>query len=135
MALFEWSNDLSVNIAEIDAQHRQLVAMINSLNEAMKQRKGKEALDKTLADLLSYAQKHFATEEGYFTRFGYPQAAAHKAKHTAFTEKVYDFKEEYEAGKLTLTLDVMNFLKDWLKNHILGEDKKYGPFLNEKGLK
>ena len=60
---------------------------------------------------------------------------AHKAKHSAFVEKVYDFKEEYEAGKLSLTLDVMNFLKDWLKGHIQGEDKKYGPFFNEKGLK
>jgi hemerythrin len=135
MALFEWSNDLSVNVAEIDSQHRQLIGMINNLNEAMKQRKGKEALEKTLADLLDYAQKHFATEEGYFTRFAYPQAMAHKAKHSAFVEKVYDFKEEYEAGKLSLTLDVMNFLKDWLKGHIQGEDKKYGPFFNEKGLK
>ena len=135
MALFEWSNDLSVNVAELDAQHRQLIGMINNLNEAMKQRKGKEALEKTLADLFVYAQKHFATEEGYFTRFAYPQAMAHKAKHSAFVEKVYDFKEEYEAGKLSLTLDVMNFLKDWLKGHIQGEDKKYGPFFNEKGLK
>jgi len=135
MALFEWSNDLSVNVAEIDGQHRQLINMINELNDAMKQGRGKEVLNKTLTDLFAYAQKHFATEEGYFTKFGYPQAMSHKAKHTAFIEKVYDFKEEYGAGKLTLTLDVMNFLKDWLKNHIKGEDKKYGPFLNEKGLK
>ena len=135
MALFEWSSELSVNVAEIDAQHKQLIGMINNLNEAMKQRKGKEVMDKTLADLFAYAQKHFALEEGYFTRFAYPQAQAHKAKHTAFVEKVYDFKEDYTAGKLSITLDVMTFLKDWLKGHIQGEDKKYGPFFNEKGLK
>ncbi len=135
MALFEWNNELSVNVAEIDGQHKQLIGMINNLNEAMKQGKGKDALEKTLTDLFSYAQKHFATEENYFTKFGYPQAAAHKAKHTAFVEKIYDFKEEYHSGKLMLTLDVMNFLKDWLRSHIQGEDKKYGPFFNQKGLK
>jgi len=28
----------------------------------------------------------------------------------------------------------MVFLKDWLFQHILGSDKKYGPYLNERGI-
>ena len=35
---------------------------------------------------------------------------------------------------MTISIEVMNFLKDWLSNHILGSDKRYGPFLNGKGL-
>jgi len=37
-------------------------------------------------------------------------------------------------NKLGITLEVMNFLKDWLSHHILSVDKKYAPFLNEKGI-
>ena len=33
-----------------------------------------------------------------------------------------------------MTVEVMNFLKDWLSNHIQTSDKKYGPFLNSKGV-
>jgi hemerythrin len=135
MALFEWNNDLSVNVAEIDAQHRRLITLINQLNDAMKQGKGKDVLGKTIGDLFAYAGTHFANEERYFDRFSYPQTAAHKAKHQAFVKKVSEFKEGYDAGKLTLTLEIMTFLKDWLKGHIQGDDKKYGPFFNEKGLK
>ena len=36
---------------------------------------------------------------------------------------------------MILTLEVMNFLKDWLTGHILGVDKKYAPFFAAKGLK
>jgi len=36
---------------------------------------------------------------------------------------------------LSLTIDVMNFLSDRLKKHIMGTDKKYAPFFQEKGLK
>ena len=135
MALVEWTTDLSVNVAEIDTQHRKLVAMINDLNEAMKQGKGKDVAGKIVNDLYSYAGSHFATEEKLFDRFGYPEAPSHKARHREFVKKVSEFKESYESGKLALTVEVMNFLKDWLTSHIRGTDKKYSAFFNEKGLK
>jgi len=52
-----------------------------------------------------------------------------------FVAKVSEFKDGFEKGKLGLSISVMDFLSDWLRNHIKGVDKKYGPFFNEKGLK
>ena len=46
MALITWNDTLSVNVEEIDQQHRTLIAMINELNEAMKLGKGKDVLGK-----------------------------------------------------------------------------------------
>ena len=49
-------------------------------------------------------------------------------------EKVGKFKEDFEKGQILLSVSVLFFLRDWLKGHIQGSDKKYGPFFNEKGL-
>ena len=135
MALITWDDTLSVNVAEIDQQHRELIAMINELNSAMKMGKGKDALGGIVNRLISYATTHFQTEENYFAQFGYPDTEDHKKEHVAFVQKVSSFKEGFEKRELSLTIDVMSFLSDWLKNHIMGTDKKYTRFFNEMGLK
>jgi hemerythrin len=135
MALITWNDTLSVNVAEIDQQHQKLIAMINELNDAMKLGKGKDVLGKIVNSLISYTAIHFKTEENYFAQFGYPDTEDHKKEHVAFVQKVIAFKEGFEKKEISLTIEVMGFLSDWLKNHIMGTDKKYTRFFNEMGLK
>ena len=135
MALINWSDSLSVNVNEIDLQHRKLIDMINELNEAMKIGKGKDSLGKILNGLISYTATHFKTEEQFFDKFGYPDTVNHKKEHVAFVKKVTDFQDGFEKKNLAVTMEVMNFLSDWLRNHIKGTDKKYSKFFNDKGLK
>lgn len=135
MPIIQWSDNLSVGIAEIDRQHQRLVAMINELHDAMRQGKGKDALAKIINGLITYTVTHFQAEEKYFDQYGYPDAAAHKAEHAAFKQKVGEFKAGFESGKIGLSMQVNEFLSKWLQNHINNVDKKYGPFLNAKGLK
>lgn len=135
MALIQWDNSLSVSVAEIDKQHQQLVSRINELNDAMKLGKGKDALGKILNALIDYTATHFKTEEKYFDLYKYPDTALHKKEHVAFVQKVSDFKDGFDKGKLSITIELMNFLSDWLKNHIKGTDKKYSAFFSSKGLK
>ena len=135
MSLIQWSETLSVNVVEIDRQHKILIQIINDLNEAMRQRQGKEVMEKTIEGLLRYAKTHFATEERYFDKYGYPDAAAHKKEHALFVEKASEFKQGFEKGQITLSVQVMDFLSNWLKQHIQGNDKKYTPFFNQKGLR
>lgn len=135
MPLIPWNDNLSVNVVEIDKQHQKLVGMINDLDDAMRQGKGKDALGKILTGLAIYAGTHFQTEEKYFDQFAYPETNSHKQEHSDFTAKVCEFKDAFENRKITLPISVMNFLSDWLQHHIKGADKQYGPFFNEKGLK
>lgn len=134
MALIDWNDSLSVKVTEIDQQHKKLIALINELNEAMKQGKGMELLGKIVTNLISYTETHFQTEEKYFAKFGYPDAEAHKQEHADFVQKVKDFKAGFEKKKLSLTIQIMSFLSDWLRNHIMGTDKKYSRFFNDQGL-
>jgi len=134
MALIRWENKMSVKVKEIDEQHKKLVNMINELHQAMLERKSKEALGEIIDGLIEYTDTHFKTEQKYFDKFGYPEADTHKKEHQDFVKKVVDFKKGYDEGKLLLSLDIMNFLKDWLVNHIMGSDQKYSDFFNQHGL-
>jgi hemerythrin len=135
MALIQWNDSLSVNVAEIDKQHQKLVQMINELHDAMLQKRGSSVLGPLVNGLIDYAGTHFRTEEKYFVRFAYPEAAAHKKLHADFVAKVLDFKTKFEANAVGLSLEVMTFLSNWLQSHIKGEDKKYTACFNASGLK
>jgi hemerythrin len=134
MALITWSDALSVNIKKIDDQHKCLVELVNKLHDAMKAGKGNAVIGPILEDLLNYVSFHFTTEETYFKKFSYPEYAQHKKQHDDLTQKTKALNASYREGKLTITLEVMNFLKDWLSTHILGSDKKYSAYLCSKGL-
>jgi len=66
-ALIQWNNHLSVNVVEIDRQLQKLVGMNNELNDAMPQRKGKDALGNIITGLVSCTAPHFQTEKGILT--------------------------------------------------------------------
>jgi hemerythrin len=135
MALIKWNDSLSVNVAKIDQQHQKLILMINELHGAMKQGRGNDVLGEIVNGLISYTATHFKTEEDYFNQFGYPETDSHKKEHIAFVQKVSEFKDGFEKGKRSLSIEVLYFLSDWLQNHIKCTDKKYSQFFNEKGLK
>lgn len=135
MALIVWNEArYGVNIKEIDDQHKQLVDVINKLQSAMSEGKGKDTLGNILGDMAQYAKTHFATEEGIMKSNGFPGYEDQKREHDAFTAKAVKLKTGFDAGKLTLSISTLNFLKGWLDSHIANEDRKYKTFLNEKGV-
>jgi hemerythrin len=135
MALIQWTNALSVDVAEVDKQHQKLIQMINDLNEAMQSGKGKEAVGKIIGGLIDYTQTHFKYEENIFDKYSYPDTPAHKAKHVEFVNKISEFNNGLKQGQLSLSIKIMDYLSDWLKNHIMKIDKQYTPFFHSKGLK
>ncbi|WP_370572719.1 bacteriohemerythrin [Methanomethylovorans sp.] len=134
MPLITWSDKYSVNIKEIDEQHKKLVGMINELHDAMMHAKSKEVSVEIINKMAEYTKYHFSTEEKYMKQFRYPDYEVHKISHEKFVEQVLEFKKGYESGKTGLTYDLLNFLKNWLVTHIQASDKKYAPFFVEHGL-
>ncbi|MGC8495423.1 MAG: bacteriohemerythrin [Syntrophobacteraceae bacterium] len=134
MGVFEWNEKYSVNIREIDEEHKKLIGLVGQLNSAMRQGKGKDALGKVLYDLIQYTRTHFADEERIMKSGGYPDYQDHKAKHDWMTNRVAAIYKDYQEGKTTITIEVMSFLEQWVEKHIMGTDKKYGPYLNAKGI-
>ncbi len=135
MAFIDWTDELSVNVEVIDGQHKKLVEMINSLNEAMLAKKGREMQKATIDAMVDYAATHFKLEEEYMKKFQYPDYETHKSEHDKFTRTALDLKARAEQKGFSLTLEIMDFLKTWIQDHIMGTDKKYSAFFNEHGLR
>jgi len=132
----EWSPAFSVKVTKFDNQHKKLVDLVNQLHDAMKAGQGNAALGVVLQSLITYTATHFKDEEQVMQVNGYPELAKHKAIHAELVKKVLELQQKFkeQAGGGILTMSVMSFLKDWLVTHIQGEDKKYGVFLNSKGI-
>jgi hemerythrin len=135
MAFFDWKDSYSVGVAEMDQQHKKLIDLINKLYEAMKVGKAANELDSVIGEMVTYTKFHFGAEEKLMTTHGYPGLLAQKGEHKIFTEKAMEFQQQIQSGKKTISIEVMNFLKDWLTKHILGNDQKYTKFFNDKGVK
>jgi hemerythrin len=130
--MFEWKPEYSVHIPEIDAQHQRLFAMAAQLHAAMAEGKGKAVLEKSLARLVDYTKVHFAAEERFMGKYGYPQSGEHKTEHDKLTAQVLDLQKRFRAGEPTLSLSLMMFLKNWLEHHIAGSDQQYSTYIRGK---
>lgn len=133
MPLVTWSAEYSVNVKELDAQHHKLFDMINELHEAMRAGKGKDTASAVLAKLVEYTKTHLAYEEKLMKQHGYPGYNDQKIAHDALTRQVGEYAAKLKDGKAT-TIEIMNFLKEWLTKHILVTDKRYAAFFNSKGV-
>ena len=135
MALITWESNYNIDITEIDQQHKKLVELINKLHDAMRNMQAKEVAGSIIDELIAYTKYHFSTEENYFDKFNYSETANHKRVHQNFVNKVASFKEDFDNGRLLVTMEIMNYLKEWLLKHILGTDKKYVQFFKSHGIK
>ena len=133
--LITWSDQYSVGIAAIDSQHQKLVAFINGLHAAMLSGQGSTVLGKTLDGLVGYTVTHFAFEEKLLRDSAYPELEAHRAEHAKLISSVSKLQQGFRSGTVAMSRDVMQFLKGWLMDHIVGVDKKYTSHMNACGVK
>jgi len=135
MALLTWSDNYSVGVAAIDSQHKALVDTLNQLHDGMMKGQAASVTGPLLMKLVDYTRNHFADEEKLMAQTKYPSLQQHHAHHVDLTKQVEDFVGRYDRGEITLNVKLLNFLRDWLTNHILKEDKEYGPWMNKNGVR
>jgi hemerythrin-like metal-binding protein len=131
--IIKWNDRMSVRVPQFDEQHKQLVAMIHKLNEAMRNGQGKQVIGDILLGLVEYAESHFSQEERFMQQHKYPDYISHKKIHDDLRNKVSEVIVEYEQGRI-VPAAIMMFLSDWLIGHIMNMDRKYGDFVVKKGV-
>lgn len=125
-----WDKSMECGISVIDHEHRDLVAQLEKLASAT----SPEQARKTLDFLREYVVKHFAHEQVLHRRVHYPQADAHKQSHWEFMQTVDELDNEYTASGNTdeVLQKISAVLTNWLRDHILGEDKEFAAFYMER---
>ncbi|MGA2448224.1 MAG: bacteriohemerythrin [Polyangiaceae bacterium] len=135
MALIDWNKDrFTVQIKQFDDEHQELIRLINDLHAAMKGGKSRDLMGYTLNKLVEYTKTHFSNEEAVLARHGYPELAPHRKQHVDFTRQVAEFQRQFGSGETAVTVDVMEFLRTWLVDHIQKSDRSYATFLASKNV-
>ncbi len=130
MAYFEWNDSMSVGSNTFDEHHKKLISYINDLHDAMKNGKGREILGELLKSLYNYTVFHFSKEEEKLTAIKYPQLEEQKKQHKFFVDKIKEYDEKIKNQELLVSIEILDFLSNWLKNHILKIDMEYKKFMN-----
>ena len=133
MPLITWSEKLSVDVKQCDEQHKKLIGLINDLHAAMKAGKASPILGDIFVSMVDYTKTHFIDEETLLQAHGYTDLSGQRKSHQQFIDDLDKHYQDFVTGR-TVTISVMSFLQKWLEHHIQVDDKKYGSFLNAKGI-
>lgn len=132
----EWSDQMTTGVAQIDTQHRFLVDTLRQANSRLLDDHETALLGEIAKDLLTYAIMHFETEENLMRRYGYAEAfpelaKVHIAQHRDFSHQVVAVCDNLREGRQVSRVDVLKYLNEWLRHHVLGIDQKLGAFLRD----
>ena len=117
-----WNGALATGHADIDEQHRKLIALANRLNESIQRGAGRHGIVSVLDELISYTAFHFEFEENLMKKANYPDFFRHQQEHKKLVSDVLSHKARFDSGE-ALSSELLTFLRDWLVNHIMKTDK------------
>jgi hemerythrin-like metal-binding protein len=128
MSTIHWSDDLLVNIQEIDLQHRQLFNLFGELEKAVALGAGRQSLDRVIRELNVYVREHFTTEERWMHRHEFPFLPEHLAQHETFVDKLLNLELDHLGGRVDISQELLDYLENWLKDHIGGYDMAFAKY-------
>jgi hemerythrin-like metal-binding protein len=133
MPFIQWEESFETGIKQFDDHHQQLVDLLNTTYDNIICQAPYERLGNILDELVDYTIFHFGSEEAWLIANSYPKFYEHKREHESFFQKVQVLQDGYHDGKISISIDMLTLLRNWLKDHILVSDAEYGRFRSEKG--
>jgi hemerythrin len=124
-----WDESLSVDGGEIDEDHRRLVDLFNMLSRAVEEGDAAEYIDAVLEELVSCTIWHFRHEERLMLMYKYDGLEAHKDEHNDLIDSVRELQQKFHKENKLLINEDIEYLEDWLTQHILGQDMRLGFYL------
>lgn len=136
--MFTWKDSFSSKINEFDNQHKRLFDLGNHLYSLVRNQANEDNYDdimQTLQDLQEYTIYHFQSEEKLMEKYKYPKLLSHKIEHESFIRELQELlKKDVDDNQVKISLEIIQFIANWIENHILKSDSQYGDFLKSKGI-
>ncbi|MEW8027682.1 MAG: bacteriohemerythrin [Candidatus Thiodiazotropha sp.] len=134
---FVWCDWMSTGVEVIDAQHQNLLNMVNDAYNSLTETTSPVTFQRITKELLSYAIYHFQTEESLMKEYGYvgersEEATQHIKEHRDFSAKIVAIRKTFSTGDRDQIIPILEFLQTWIANHTQKVDMKLGLFIQEK---
>lgn len=128
MAYFEWEDRFFTGVNSIDEQHKVLIGIINTFYDKVKENPEPDynLMNKEIIELKKYSFYHFVTEEKLMEKSNYVNLKQHQKEHQDFVAKIEEWHTKVINKKLIMYMEITHYLKQWLTNHIMMDDMKFG---------
>ena len=125
-----WKEEYEVGHADLDAHHRRLIEIINTLYETAAAGASEKRLDETMREMEGYARLHFQAEEEVLEGLGYPRLPQQQKAHESYLSRLDELKASFNLPTGALSQETLEFLKKWWLNHIIAMDREYSAYIN-----
>lgn len=126
-----WGEVLSVDVDEIDQDHKKLVELFNLLAHAVDDSESAEYVAAVFEELVNCTVWHFSHEERLMLKYAYPQSGEHKVEHRALIDSAKALQQKIHAADNAIGDDDIEYLERWLTEHILTDDMRLGDYLSQ----
>ncbi|MBF0615078.1 MAG: bacteriohemerythrin [Magnetococcales bacterium] len=118
----------------IDDDHKKLYGIVDQLGLAVVRGEDRSRILALMEELADYTKWHFRHEERLMTMYQYPDQQLHKYAHARLIEQVVQIIQDLENGVGDLSVQIVQIMQDWLKQHIQGDDRDFTTFLIGQGV-
>lgn len=134
MASLQWGSEFSVGVHAMDEEHIALFALFNDVCASIEDGNGRAESEPLLRKLIDLTQQHFRSEEALLESTKFPGLAGHGDHHKDLNTLMTEYIVRFDRGELGSSTNLLNFLREWITQHIQTEDKVYGIWLNRHGV-
>ncbi|MCX6121099.1 MAG: hemerythrin family protein [Ignavibacteriales bacterium] len=131
----KWQDEYSVGVKELDAQHQNLLNIINTLLIGQQDEYNAIKMSEMISSLIHHAYVHFATEERYLAQSNFPDIKTHVLEHVGFIMKTLELSLKVKEGTNDNRLELLRYLKGWYSSHVLGSDRLLIPYITTERIK
>ena len=127
MAPIEWKENYSVGVEAVDHEHRELIDLVNRIEEALTSNAPPDQARAVFGDLFRAISSHFALEERFMREHRYDQTSDHKADHERLLDELRDLMDDYEADPAigaAAAAQLVARVGDWFTNHFKTHDAR-----------
>ena len=127
---FQWQDEYSVGIFEIDRQHQEIIKLINDLSLlcAVDNSKSYDTFKIMLFSAAEYLQNHFWSEEVRMKSSDYPEFLEHKKRHVEMAHKINEMANNIGKDDSLTIKSVTEYFREWYREHLLSWDKEMGEY-------
>lgn len=123
-----WSDDLLIGVEAIDSDHKALIGLMNAIFATATH--GSAAISNAIGQLTAYTKRHFAAEQEIMAKAGYEGLNAHVYEHEHLIFQLENMIDRLMMmGAEGIDSSLVDLLRAWLVEHIMGFDKKFAEFL------